>query len=922
MKEDYSKYKDLFNTMDMGVVYQDEKGNIIEVNHAAQKILGSAKKELIGIHFLSTEFKARKKDGKILPVNEQPALLALTTGEKVSNVEIQVYISKQKQYKWINICSVPEFKKGNQKPFRVFSTIRDITTRINHEEQLKLTHFGINHSLIAITQVDDNGNIYYANDQACKNLGYSHNEITKLKIWDIDPNLDKEKWKVHREHTRKKVNTIIETTQKRKDGSIFPAEVVINFFKFGNRTISFSFSKDITERKKHEKELKENEEKFRTLLNSQNDAIFLYPYNEKKIEKFTEVNDIACERYGYSRKDFLKLSIENITEEEDIKKNNFAEQNKILQQGKNLVIETKNIKRSGEHFPVEISSDLIKIKDKQYILSVVRDITTRKKSEEALRESEERFRRIFQEGQFGITIAGPDFKFIDANPAFCKMIGYTLNELRAKTFADITHPDRVIDDSKKVIALSQGNIKQIKVEKEYIRKNGQVLWGSLISTVIFDEKGNVLYYLAMIQDITDKKKTEKMLQKQMKDYQSLSEDYMLQNMELIESLERINKINTELEEAKEKAEESDHLKTAFLANMSHEIRTPMNGIIGFSELLKNPELTKSEQQKFIDVIQQSGNRMVNIINDLIEISKIEAGQMEIRLEKTNLNELLNNLYTFFLPETKSKELKLAFDRNVSDEEIIIVTDKTKLTQILSNLIKNSVKYTEEGQINFGYSIKKKYLEFYVKDTGIGISPDMLTKIFERFRQADSSDTRPYEGAGLGLAISKSFVEMLEGKIWVNSEAGKGSTFYFTLPYNDSAEKSETKEKDESPGSGSLKGSTVLIAEDDQTSLFLVKEVMIQLGIQTLVASNGEQAVDIVRQNMNIDLVLMDIKMPLMNGYDATKKIKELKPQLPVIAQTAYVSPLDKQKSMNAGCDDYIAKPINKDTLLNIIQKYL
>ena len=243
----------------------------------------------------------------------------------------------------------------------------------------------------------------------------------------------------------------------------------------------------------------------------------------------------------------------------------------------------------------------------------------------------------------------------------------------------------------------------------------------------------------------------------------------------------------ELRNAKEKAEESDRLKSAFLANMSHEIRTPMNGILGFADLLKKPDLSGENQRKYISIIEKSGKRMLNIINDIVDISKIEAGLMEFNMKETNVNEQIEYTYTFFKPESEAKGIKLSLKNSLPAAEATIKTDREKLYAILTNLVKNAIKYTKEGAIEFGYNLKKDKeaaeLEFYVKDTGIGIMKDRQDAVFERFIQADIYDKMAHQGGGLGLAITKSYVEMLGGKIWIESEEGKGSTFYFTLPYS-------------------------------------------------------------------------------------------------------------------------------------------
>jgi len=263
-------------------------------------------------------------------------------------------------------------------------------------------------------------------------------------------------------------------------------------------------------------------------------------------------------------------------------------------------------------------------------------------------------------------------------------------------------------------------------------------------------------------------------------------ELILANEELAFENEEKEKRAAELVIAKDHAEQSDHLKSAFLANMSHEIRTPMNGILGFSELLKEPGLTGDQQQEYIKIIEKSGARMLNIINDIVDISKIEAGLMEINIKESNINEQIDFIHTFFKPEMDRKGIRFFSKKSLPLKEATIHTDREKIYAILTNLVKNAIKYTDEGSIEFGYNLKTesqiKVLEFFIKDTGIGIPKHRQKAVFERFIQADITDKMARQGAGLGLSISKAFVELLGGKIWVSSEEGKGSTFYFTLPY--------------------------------------------------------------------------------------------------------------------------------------------
>lgn len=389
----------------------------------------------------------------------------------------------------------------------------------------------------------------------------------------------------------------------------------------------------------------------------------------------------------------------------------------------------------------------------------------------------------------------------------------------------------------------------------------------------------------------------------------------------------------ELLKAKQDAEESDRLKSAFLANMSHEIRTPMNGILGFAELLKEPELSGEKQQAYISIIEQSGTRMLNIINDIIDISKIEAGLMNLKISDTNINDNIEYLYTFFKPEVEGKGMTLQFKAPLSAQEATIATDREKAYAILTNLVKNAIKYSNEGTIELGYELfagaapalplsGKAMLQFYVKDTGLGIPKEKHKAIFERFIQADNSNTKTYQGAGLGLAITKAYVEMLGGKIWVESEEGIGSTFYFTLPYQPVAIKTGINEKSgNANNTDEVRKLKVLIAEDDKISEMLLENTVKAFSNDILKVRNGIEALEACRRHPEIDLVLMDIQMPEMTGYEATQKIREFNNDVVIIAQTANALSADRDKAIEAGCNDYISKPIKKMELLALVKKY-
>lgn len=445
--------------------------------------------------------------------------------------------------------------------------------------------------------------------------------------------------------------------------------------------------------------------------------------------------------------------------------------------------------------------------------------------------------------------------------------------------------------------------------------------GIIISLLLFALSYSLLITKQYAKSIAERLSLDLSIKNQ--EYERMNNSLKKNYKKLISSKEKLKETNKELQKAKVKAEESDQLKSAFLANMSHEIRTPMNGIMGFAELLKEANLSIEERKDYIDIIEKSGTRLLNIINDIVDISKIEAGQMNVVFSGTNIDEQLQYIQTFFTPETQDKGLLLLLKKPLADDETIIRTDREKLYAILMNLVKNAIKYTVKGIIEFGYEKKDDYIQFFVKDTGIGISKDRHQAIFERFIQADFNDKMARQGAGLGLSIAKAYVELLGGKIWVESEPEKGSVFYFTLPCTIKLEENNSTQINmlTNQGDCQIKKLKILIAEDDKISRMLILKVLNSFSKEIVIAKMGLEAVQISQNNPDIDLILMDIQMPQMNGYEATKEIRKFNKDVIILAQTAFALEGDKEKTIEAGCNGYISKPIKKEELSRLIRHY-
>jgi PAS domain S-box-containing protein len=512
--------------------------------------------------------------------------------------------------------------------------------------------------------------------------------------------------------------------------------------------------------------------------------------------------------------------------------------------------------------------------------------------EEDRKHTEVKIRQLSQaveQSPVTIVITNPKGEIEYVNPKFTETTGYSIEEIIGQNPKVLKSGHTSAEEYKDLWkTINQG--KDWHGEFHNKKKDGTLYWESASVSPIVNEQGITTHYIAIKEDITERKNVEK-----------------------------------ELIKAKENAEESDRLKLAFLANMSHEIRTPMNGILGFTELLKEPKLSGEEQKEYIEIIEKSGKRMLNIINDIINISKIESGQIEVSLSETNVNEQIDYLNTFFKPETKQKGIQLLVTKKLIIEDCHVLTDREKLYAVLTNLIKNAIKFTNEGSIEFGCEKKNNYLHFFVKDTGLGISKTQQNIIFERFRQANESLTRSHEGSGLGLAISKAYIEMLGGKIWVESDLGKGSTFHFTIPYQTKfiqKEKINISKKDSgTKKENKIKNLKVLIVEDDPISKLLITIALKPYSKEIIKVGTGLEAIDACRNNPDIDLVMMDINMPEMGGYEATNKIREFNKKLVIIAQTANGMQSDREDAIAAGCTDYISKPININSLSVLIKKY-
>ena len=799
--------------------------------------------------------------------------------------------------------------------------------------------------------------------------------------------------------------------------------------------------REILERKRMEAELRESEQKHRTLFESSAEAILLMS------DTFLDCNEQACRIYGASRDDLVGHSPAEFSPPRQPDGTDSLEEAKrhveAALAGVPQSFYWRHHRRDGTPFDADVRLKGVTVSGRQLLLASVRDVTEQRLAEEALRESEERLSRIVNSASEIIYTLSPEGVFTFVSPAWTTKLGHAIEEVVGRHYGEFVHPD----DASICQALGMSVLTTGKPQRggEYrVRhRDGSWRWHSSAGSAITDRQGQAVAFVGVAEDITERRRAEEALRSSEQQYRLLAENVMdmiwtcdldLNCTYVSPSCERVSgftpeearrmmltdlltpssaaagqrllldtlararqdpsvldrpltwegqlrrkdgvivwievsvsvvkdaegrpigltgvtrdiskrkEVETELSRARRMAEAASQAKSEFLANMSHEIRTPMTAIIGYVDLLREQcledrEPRREEVHDYCEVVLRNANHLLQILNDILDLSKIEAGKLAIERIPCSPLKVFAEVVALMKVRADAKGIGLWMQPDGEVPETI-QSDPTRLRQVLINLLGNAIKFTETGGVVVRVGMEKAReegpkLRIEITDTGIGMSDQQLARLFQPFTQGDGSSSRRFGGTGLGLAISRRLVEMLGGTIAVRSQPGQGSTFTMTLatgligklvPCNGSSETAATNAAPQRDCRGAaLTGCRVLLAEDGLDNQRLLALVLRKAGAEVHVAQNGQEAVDEVLASRDaghpFHLVLMDMQMPVLDGYEATRKLRAVHWTGPVIALTAHAMMTDRQQCLEAGCDDYLSKPVDRQSLVEMVQRY-
>ena len=726
---------------------------------------------------------------------------------------------------------------------------------------------------------DVNGNFHDVNQQACVNLGYSRDELLNMSVMDVEIGLEQENLKILWSELKTGESLLVEGAHRRKNATTYPIEASVGLVEINGEDLFSVSVRDTTERK----QLEQERVNFEHILDDSWNEIYMF---DAVSLKFTQVSKGGVLNLGYNKNELCELTAYDIKPEFD--EAQFKSMLRPLIDGTSELLSFKTVhqRKDESSYPVEIRLQLMDDGNKALYVANVQDLSDRVASEKQINE----LARFPEEAVSPILRVSGNGLISYANPASKRV-----RDLWACEVGD-TVPEEFLKQVKKAI---------IEETAQQLDLNCSGITYRMMLAPVPELDAVYIYGLDVTQQIRDQAALQ------------VHKDH-LEDM--------VEKRTSELDLAKRVAEEASHAKSQFLSNMSHEIRTPLSSIIGFAEMLDEGDKTGAEQEKSIATILSSSHHLQNIVNDILDLSKIEANKMDVELIFINLKSLLKEIKTVVGLQAENKGLlfSVEYADNVPDH---LLADPVRLKQILLNLCSNAIKFTQQGDVGIRISYKddEHKVCIDVSDSGIGLTAEQIDKLFHSFSQADSSTTRKYGGTGLGLVLSRQLAELLGGELTVSSEYGKGSRFTLVLPVGDvesiQASSNSMQNKQSTVSETNVLKGRVLLVEDTPPMQDLIGMHLKRLGLDYELAENGKVAIEMACAN-DFDLIFMDIQMPVMGGIESTQALRKNQYSRPIIALTANALDKERDACLAAGCNDFVTKPVSRQQLYDVASQYL
>lgn len=871
-------YQNLFENSPSGIILLDENGIILNLNRSISESTGYTVAELIGKH---VRVLAHPENRSKVDENIKQILAGKTLKHEVTSLRKDGSFF----YSFLveSAHTLPDGRLAILSRSNDLTECRQAAIRLAEKETWFQTI--ANHTANWESMFDIEGRIVWTNPAAEKFTGYTCDEIIAMPdfIEQLVARPDQDK-------ARKVLAKALKVSEGyeelfrciRKDGTFFWLSIAwTHLHDKNNHLIGIRTSgQDVTLRLEAAQGLEKSEKLYRHMIENAPFGMLFYEINEDNELIFTHANPAADIILKFDHSSILGKKIEDAFPD--------LADTEIPQKYKEAAIENKSWSNGNfrtKWMGIESVYDVKAFQTvKGKMVTIFADISKRFEAEEQLRESRQLFETLASTAPVGIFRTNEAGETTYVNPRWSSLTGLSYAEALQNKFMEAIHPD---DQDDRLEEWNYAVRNKIPVISEYrfVRPDGSVIWvqGQAIPETV---DGQVKGYIGTIIDIT----------------------------ELIE-------IQDDLRRAKEKAEASNSLKTTFMKNLSHEIRTPLNGIFGFAQLISSGDYTPQENEEFAALLETSITRMTKTIDNTMELSMLMTGNMNRNDALFNLSSLMQEIFRSFRPEADKKNLGFSL-HSPADTNLMVITDRMMLKRIVEEITDNAFKFTDKGKITLDYKLENEVAHIVITDTGQGITPEYLPLIFEPFMQENVYAARPHNSPGLGLSIVHGIISLLGGHIKSESQPGKGTTISIRLPVRTTSKSKETTAIESDKWTQPDKVPVILIVEDEQINMMFIKRLLDKFKCKMLQAFSGDEALEMVKKHDAIDIVLMDIRMPGMDGFEAIKHIRKLKPNISIAAVTAYGGASDREACLAAGCLDYLAKPFTSKDLLSMLRRVI